>query len=235
MTPGPYGNGLDRSSLGITFPYIIPGGDASKDIAGKIPTLQLSGFETVNGLAYPSGSIGHVYTMQDVLTKIKGNHTVKVGVWWEHDGENDHDQVRVSPGGGVGNNLNGQFTFNGLNANSTGSSLADALLSNFDIYSELGWRNQTPRGPPVGFFGQDSWKITPKVHPPRWFAVGCFQPSTVSGTTWPYSHRTPTPYYPVWRRSIDPTTGFITGGNPSTVSSFLAPEFLAMPAGTSRY
>ncbi|MGO8787197.1 MAG: carboxypeptidase regulatory-like domain-containing protein [Terriglobia bacterium] len=215
LTPGPYGNGLDRSSLGITFPYIIPGGDASKDIAGKIPTLQLSGFETVNGLAYPSGSIGHVYTMQDVLTKIKGNHTVKVGVWWEHDGENDHDQVRVSPGGGVGNNLNGQFTFNGLNANTTGSSLADALLGNFDNYSELGWRNQTPwRSHQVGFFGQDSWKITPRFTLQGGLRWDVFQPYDSKWNNFAMFQPFAYSFAPGVAQVVDPTTGFITGGNP---------------------
>jgi hypothetical protein len=158
------GNGLDRTSLGINFPYIL--GAASKDIAGKIPTLIIGNgqFETVSGLPYPSGSTGHIYTIQDVITKISGNHTMKTGVWWEHDGENDHDQVRVTPGGGVGNNLNGQFEFNASNPNTTGSPLADALLGNFDNYSELGWRDYTPWSAfQLGLFAQDSWKVTPRL------------------------------------------------------------------------
>lgn len=161
--PGPSGrNGLDRASLGITYPYILPA--ASKDIAGKIPTFIMSGFETVSGLPYPSFSTGHVYTIQDVVTKIAGNHMVKTGFWWEHDGENDADQVRVSPGGGVGNNLNGQFQFNAAGTNTTGSPLADALLGNFDNYSELGYRDYTPwTAFQFGLFGQDSWKVTPKL------------------------------------------------------------------------
>ncbi len=156
------GNGLDRTSLGITYPYIL--GAASKDIAGKIPTFIMSGFQSVSGLPYPSGSTGHIYTIQDVLTKVSGNHTFKAGLWWEHDGENDHDQVRVTPGGGVGNNLNGQFEFNASNPNTTGSPLADALLGNFDNYSELGWRDYTPwSADQIGLFAQDSWKVTPRL------------------------------------------------------------------------
>lgn len=159
---GPGGNGLDRSSLGINFPYIL--GAASKDVAGKIPTVQISGYQSVSGLPYPSGSTGHVYSLQDVITKITGNHTVKMGVTWEHDGENDHDQVRVTPGGGIGNNLNGQFTFAGSNPNTTHSPYADALLGNFDNYSELGWRDYTPwYAFQFGTFAQDSWKVTPRL------------------------------------------------------------------------
>jgi hypothetical protein len=218
LTAGVFGkNGLDRNSLGIDFPYIIPGGDASKDIAGKIPTLILSGFDGVNGQAYPSGSIGHVYTLQDVLTKISGNHTIKMGFWFEHDGENDHDQVRVSPGGGVGNNLNGQFEFNAAstNPNSTGSPLADALLGNFDNYSELGWRNQTPwRAHQVGFFGQDSWKITPHFTLQGGLRWDVFQPYNSKWNNFamfqPYAYS----FLPGVAQVVDPTTGFIVAGDP---------------------
>ena len=218
LPSGSYGgNGLDRSSLGINFPYIIPGGDASKDIAGKIPTLILSGFDGVNGQAYPSGSIGHVYTIQDVLTKVKGNHTVKVGVWWEHDGENDHDQVRVSPGGGVGNNLNGQFNFSAAASNpyTTGSPLADALLGNFDNYSELGWRNQTDwKAHQVGFFGQDSWKVTPKLTIQGGLRWDVFQPYQAKWNNWAMFNPNFYSFAPGVAQVVDPTTGFITGGNP---------------------
>jgi hypothetical protein len=161
---GANGNGLDRNSLGVDYPYIIPGGAASKDDPNKIPTLIVSGFEQVSGLPYPSGSTGHVYSLQDVVTNVHGSHTFKAGFWFEHDGENDHDQVRVSPGGGVGNNLNGQFEFNASNPNTTGSGLADALLGNFDNYAELGWRDYTPwYAHQIGLFGQDSWKVTPRL------------------------------------------------------------------------
>jgi hypothetical protein len=218
LTPGVFGkNGLDRNSLGVDFPYIIPGGDASKDIAGKIPTLELSGFETVNGQAYPSGSIGHVYTLQDVITKISGNHTFKAGFWFEHDGENDHDQVRVSPGGGVGNNLNGTFEFaaSPTNPNTTGSPLADALLGNFDDYSELGWRNQTPwRAHQIGFFGQDSWKITPHFTLQGGLRWDVFQPYNSKWNNFAMFQPFAYSFLPGVAQVVDPTTGFITGGDP---------------------
>ena len=105
--------------------------------------------------------------MQDVLTKVRGKHMIKGGVWLEWDGENDHDQVRVTPGSssGIGNNLNGTFTFDGSNkATTTGAPLADAFLGNFGVYSELGFRNQTQwRAKQVGLFVQDNWKVTPRL------------------------------------------------------------------------
>ncbi len=210
---GANGNGLDRESLGVDFPYIL--GAASKDDAGKIPTLIMNGFEQVSGLPYPSGSTGHIYTLQDVLTHIRGNHTLKAGFWFEHDGENDHDQVRVSPGGGVGNNLNGQFEFTASGSNTSGSPLADALMGNFDNYSELGWRDYTPwYAHQIGIFGQDSWKVTPRLtiqgglrwdyfEPYRstWCNFGMFDPEFYS-------------FSPGVEQVVNPTTGFITSGNP---------------------
>jgi hypothetical protein len=165
------GPGLDRNALGIDFPYIFGPSSTnpanSKDIAGKIPTVNITGFAGDSGLPYPSGSVGHVFTVQDVLTKVRGKHMIKGGVWLEWDGENDHDQVRVTPGSGsgIGNNLNGTFTFDASNkATTTGSPLADAFLGNFGAYSELGFRNQTQwRAKQVGLFVQDNWKVTPRL------------------------------------------------------------------------
>jgi hypothetical protein len=214
-TPGlPGDNGLDRTSLGINFPYIFP--DVSKDIAGKIPTLLVSGFNNVSGLPYPSFSTGHVWDVTDTVTKIAGNNTLKFGFWWEHDGENDDDQVRVSPGGGVGNNLNGQFEFNAAttNPNTTGSPLADLLLGNFDNYSELGYRNLTQwGGHDVAFFGQDSAKIKPNVTLEGGLRWSYFSPFSANWCNWAmfdplfYSHA------PGVEQVISPS-GTVVGGNP---------------------
>ena len=52
-------------------------------------------------MKYSVGSIvscvGKVFTFQDIVTKIHSNHIFKAGAWVEQDGENDQDQVRVTP------------------------------------------------------------------------------------------------------------------------------------------
>jgi Carboxypeptidase regulatory-like domain len=163
LSPGPRGNGLDRTTFGIDYPYIF--GDASKDIAGKTPTINWGGpnsnMDSFNGDtdAYPSHSIGKIFQYSDVITKTKGRHVLKFGAWIEEDGEDDDDQLVIG-----GQNLNGTFSINGNSSDphSTSLPVADLLLGVFDGYTELGYRNLTPWFAwQQGYFGQDSWKVTP--------------------------------------------------------------------------
>jgi Carboxypeptidase regulatory-like domain len=163
LTPGPRGNGLDRTNFGIDYPYIF--GPASKDVAGKTPTINWGGpnsnFDSFNPDtdAYPSHSDGKIFQYSDVVTKVAGRHVMKFGAWVEQDGENDDDQLVIG-----GQNLNGTFSINANSSDphSTGLPVADMLLGVFDNYTELGYRNLTPWVAwQQGYFGQDSWKVTP--------------------------------------------------------------------------
>jgi hypothetical protein len=219
---GPLGNGLNRTSVGVTsqssggidFPYIF--GAASKDVAGKTPTINWGGpnsnLDSFNPDtdAYPSHSVGHIYQFSDTITKTVGRHIFKFGAWIEHDGENDDDQLIIG-----GQNLNGTFDFAATNdPHSTGLPLADMLLGGFDNYAEYGFRNETPWSAwQQGYFGQDTWKVThnlsiegglrwdylPNYHS-KWNNFAMFNPlsySTLPGT----------------QQVIDPTTGLVEGGN----------------------
>lgn len=163
LPAGPRGNGNDRSAFGITYPYIF--GPASKDVAGKTPTINWGGpnsnLDDFNGNtdAYPSHSDGKIFQYSDVLTKVAGKHVIKVGTWIEQDGENDDDQLVIG-----GQNLNGTFNFDSKSSDphTTGLPVADMLLGVFDSYTELGYRNLTPwMSWQQGYFGQDSWRVTP--------------------------------------------------------------------------
>jgi hypothetical protein len=220
LAPGPLGNGLNRSSVGISYPYIF--GNASKDLAGKTPTIRFGGPNNnldlgnanaafnINTDAYPSHSVGKIFQYSDTLTKTQGNHILKFGAWIEQDGENDDDQLIIG-----GQNLNGTFTFAATNdPHSTGLPLADMLLGAFDNYAEYGYRNLTPWVAwQQGYFGQDTWKVTPHLtiegglrwdyfpnYHSRWCNFSMFNPlaySTLSGT----------------QQRIDPATGLVEGGN----------------------
>jgi hypothetical protein len=215
LTPWKLGNGLDRGSLGINYPYIF--GDSSKDVPGKIPTIVMSGPNsnldsnfTLFQDAYPSHSVGHIYQFSDVITKVHGKHTFKFGAWIEKDGENDDDQLVIG-----GQNLNGTFTFGATNdPRSTGLPLADMLLGVFDNYAEYGFRNETPWSAwQQGYFGQDSWKVTPRLtiegglrwdYFPNYHSVWCnfsmFNPLAYST-------------FPGTQQVIDPSSGLVEGGN----------------------
>jgi Carboxypeptidase regulatory-like domain len=163
LSSGPLGNGLDRTNFGIDFPYIF--GPDSKDVAGKTPTVNWGGPNSnldslnPNTDAYPSHSDGKIFQYSDVVTKTAGRHVFKFGTWIEQDGENDDDQLTIG-----GQNLNGTFKINANSSDphSTGLPVADMLLGVFDSYTELGYRNLTPwQSWQQGYFGQDSWKVTP--------------------------------------------------------------------------
>ena len=154
---------LDRTTVGINYPYLFPTG---KLIPTRIPTANITGLNGLNGGPYPSHSSGPIYTISDSLTWIKGSHTMKFGFYFERSGENDNDEINVSACPTCTNNQNGQFNFTDSRSGfpSSGNAIANVALGLFDSYSELGQRAYTPfRGSSYEPYAQDSWKVTPKL------------------------------------------------------------------------
>ncbi len=155
---------FDRTSVGINYPYIFPQG---KLIPTRIPTVNMTGFNGLNGGPYPSHSAGPIYTLSDSFTWIKGSHTLKFGFNYEKSGENDNDEINVSACPTCTNNQNGQFSFTDTRSGqpTTGNAVANAALGLFDTYSELGQRAYTIfRGSMYEAFAQDGWKVNQKLH-----------------------------------------------------------------------
>ncbi len=156
--------GFNAQTLGINFPYLFSG----KDIAHKIPNATLNdSFYNLSGGPYPSHSSGPIYTASDSLTKVWGNHTIKFGILFDYDGENDGDQINVSTVPGGANNQNGNFVFSdaGAGVATSGVSIANLALGYADSYTEIGPRAYTIwRGYMFEEFAQDSWKVSPKLH-----------------------------------------------------------------------
>ncbi|MCX6626143.1 MAG: TonB-dependent receptor [Candidatus Solibacter sp.] len=155
---------LDRTSVGITYPYIFPVG---KLIQNRIPTVNMSSFSGLNGGPYPSHSAGPIYAISDGFTWIRNNHTFKAGFSYEKSGENDNDEINVSACPTCTNNQNGQFSFTDARSGqpTSGAAVANAALGLFDTYSELGQRAYTIfRGSMYEGFAQDSWKASRKLH-----------------------------------------------------------------------
>ncbi len=201
---------LDRTTVGINYPYIFPEG---KLIPTRIPTAAVTNFNTLSGGPYPSHSSGPIYTLSDSFTWIRGAHTLKFGFSWERSGENDNDEINVNACPTCTNNQNGQFSFtdNRSGQPTTGVAAANAALGLFDTYSELGQRAYTLfRSNLIEAFGQDNWKVNQKLtltyglrysvnfpYEALWRNMSVFDPSL---------------YDPSKAVAVDPKTGQITIG-----------------------
>jgi hypothetical protein len=214
VIPGKY----QRSSYGINYPYIFQ----AKEIFDKIPTTDIASFATVDGGPYPSASAGPIYSLADNFTWTRGNHTIKFGGVWEYQGQNDFDQINVSGVPGGTNNQNGRFVFTDGRPGGSGLAIGNAALGLFDTYAELGTRSYTPyRGNMFEFFGQDSWKVTSKLHIDYGLRYTVIQP-----------------YYSLWRNMSvfdvasynpanavqqDPKTGYILPGTGDIYNGLIIP------------
>jgi len=203
------GSGLfQRSKYGINYPYIF---SANKEIDDKIPTVNLPGFQQIDGGPYPSHSDGPIYTWTDSMTYVKGRHTFKAGVNVEYSGENDFDQINVNATPGGTNNQNGAFTFADNSAGGVGLAVANVAYGLYSNYAELGQRNYTEwRSLATDVFVQDSWKPTAKltieggvrwVYWPPWYSltnnIANFEPQAYNAAN---------------AAVINPSTGLIVSG-----------------------
>jgi hypothetical protein len=202
-----------RSAYGINYPYLYSAG--TKEIADKIPTIEIANFSTLDGGPYPSHSGGVVYDFADNLTKVLGRHTLKFGILAERSGENDFDQISVSSTTpGATNNQNGQFAFSDTRTNHATSkvAIANAALGAFDTYGEIGQRSYTVfRGNMWEGFAQDQWRATSKLMIEYGVRYSVMQPySALWGNQAVFS---PKDYNSALAPTVNPTTGYTSGGD----------------------
>jgi hypothetical protein len=204
---------FDRTKYGINYPFLFAQSD--KEIPNKIPTIQIANFDTLDGGPYPSHSGGVVWDFADSLTKIVGKHTLKAGVLFERESQNDFDQINVSSTTpGATNNQNGFFTFTDTRGGNPTSkaAIANTALGLFDTYGEIGVRSYTIfLSNMYEYFLQDTWHVRPNLvveygirhsimepYYAKWGNLSVFSPAT---------------YDPLSAPHVDPTTGFVTGTN----------------------
>ncbi len=208
-------NFLDRTTVGLNYPYIFPTG---KEIPTRIPTVNMSAFSQLSGGPYPSHSAGPIYDISDSFTWVKSNHTLKFGGLYEYSGENDNDEINVQACNTCTNNQNGQFAFSdlptfirpGYVAASTGVAAANAALGLFDSYSEIGHRAYTVfRGSMWEGFGQDSWKVRQNLTVNFGLRYSVIVPYHAIWANMIVFD--PTLYDPANAVTVDPKTGLITG------------------------
>ena len=154
--------GLTRSALGYTAPQIFP---QNNERFNLVPTI--TGWSSVAG--NPAninwldrwGETGNDYikpSFADNVSYTRGNHTYKFGTYFERLFN------REAPGGGKwsGGLDFGTGTTNGFTtaAGNTGYAYANALLGNFNNYTESKARNFTNSEIRLWqFYAQDEWKM----------------------------------------------------------------------------
>jgi hypothetical protein len=200
----------DRSTYGMTFPYLFPG---TKLFNQKLPNFAFTGLTTVDLGPYPGSWSGFVEDLTDNVTKTIHNHTLMFGGTVERAGQNDHIQL-TSASAPQTENQNGAFQFLDTGSpNTSGLGMANALLGNFNNYAEFGSKPETPWiANALDLFVQDIWQATPKlsVHAGLrysiWPAWG-----TTNGTLAQFEPQ----YYNVSQAAtVSPATGYITSGSP---------------------
>ena len=202
----------DRTKYGINYSFLYPA--STKTIPNKIPTINIPNFNLLDGGPYPSHSGGIVYNAADTLTKVLGNHTVKLGFNFEFSGENNFDQITVSNTPGSTNNQNGQFVFTDArqNAPTTKIGVANAAEGLFDTYGEIGQRSYTLyRSTMYEGFLQDQWRATPKLVIEAGARYSIYNPYyAVWGNQSVFN---PSVYNPANAVTVDPGTDAVTGGD----------------------
>lgn len=144
----PQGTFWLRDTFGFGFPEIY---DEPGFVAGGIPNIEVAGFARLQGPSFALLSPTTDITVQDTLTWIRGNHSLRSGVAISRNRKDQNGRA----------NYFGQVAFNPSgNPNSAGNAMADVLLGNFRTYNEAS-------ADPVGFFRfntyqgfvSDTWRV----------------------------------------------------------------------------
>ena len=142
------GDGIKRSSWGFNFPEVFPGNRLE-----RIPNVSISGMTGISGSGHPSFARTPTFILRENFTKILGSHTLKAGFYWESMNMNELNQATD----------NGVFSFGSSSSNPKNSlnPWANALLGNFDVFSESSSPVQTVyKSYARELYVQDSWRLT---------------------------------------------------------------------------
>ena len=223
---------IDRSLIGA-MPFLFPSKTLSpiSDVNGMhsfLPSVSFGGGNVPNpgsiGLGTYQGAYVNsnpLYIWEDNVSKVIGKHTLKGGVSAEHNVKNQPST----------NNWNGSVSYNvdANNSLNTGDGFANALLGNFDTYSEA--NNRTAFKSQywnLDFYIQDNWHLTRRLtldlgmrfehQQPQWdsnHTFSAFLPSLYSASAMPRLYQPyctasvtlPTTCPTANRMSRDPGTG----------------------------
>ncbi len=188
------GTGLRANAPGFTSPELFP-----STLQGALPSITFTGATSNFSFVSPQNIENPSYTTRDTLTIAKGKHTIKVGGFFSREAKNEN----------AGNALHGSFAFDGSRS---GSDLADFFLGTPRTYLED--QNEVKvqlRYNTLEFFGQDSWKLTPRLTLDYGARYSIFS-NPIEVNNFLTSFR-PDFYDPARAVAIDPVSGNVIGGS----------------------
>jgi len=244
----PVGELWKRATYGFAFPTVFGGGL----FPGGIPDATVSAITGVPGLAPFEGPAFSLLSPTtdiaptDDLTWQKGSHTFKTGVLVARNRKDQNGRPGLN-----GASYNGTVLFNISNTNTTGVPFADALLGNYQQYTETS-------SDPIGHFRftdveayvADTWKATRHLSLDFGVRYQRAGPTYTQGnnlTSFDPSHYDPAQAVTVTSKNTIDTTkggnrlnGLVRAGSgvPSDqlgrVPGGNSPQVLAVPAGAPR-
>lgn len=140
-----------RAALGYTSKGVYKNG------VDQIPAFAINNGPSVTnpgGFEFNNGGVifanKWLPSISDNVTKVFSKHTAKFGAYWDF-------VINSQPNTAF---TNGQLTFDGAAASSSGNAFADLLMGRYSSYGEtqlntlnnIGWQS-------FQFYGQDSWKV----------------------------------------------------------------------------
>ena len=138
---------LFNNSFGGKLPSINLGGNAAYDGGANGVLAQDTGY-------FPWNNANPTYTYRDNLTKIAGNHTLIMGVYFAAAQKNEDSTADVQ----------GILTFSAGSPVSTGNSFADLLMGNVAEYQQTNlYTKYYNRYKIVEPYFQDDWRITKRL------------------------------------------------------------------------
>jgi hypothetical protein len=148
-----------RTTYGINIPQTYP----SDNPDGLIPAMSFGGVTNAATVSYdgrfPMVDDSTLLQLTDSVTKIHNNHTFKAGIFLAHRLYNQYHQA----GGAT---FPGSFAFGTDSSNplDSGYAYANAILGNYDTYSEATNRvNYAPITKNVEWYVQDHWRLAPRL------------------------------------------------------------------------
>jgi hypothetical protein len=151
---------MDRSAMGNP-PKWWPINLSNPSMANYIPDVAFGGTPvnspSARSYGMPYENWTNIYSFMDNLSKVWGNHSSRFGIYIERT-QKYSEELNLNYRGAL------SFSPSSLNPNDTGHGFANAILGNFNTYSESTdrlagdiwfWN--------VEWYAQDNWRVTPRL------------------------------------------------------------------------